>query len=422
MACSLCLVGLAPVQLWPQTFGHGMCCLAGGRPVSGDALVEHERAVDRDLEDAFGAGPQLDATENRRPSRRYLCCHTDSVIEIVSRNAVFDQYFVCGIDHPTTTIPKPDTEIVMRPHPVPVDASGDQVVLTSGRLRLTVVTAGGGIRELTFGERPVIDGYGVDEIALGARGQPLIPWPNRIADGRYEFAGRQYQVPLTEPDKRNALHGFARWMTWNIESRDASSAVLSLLMYPRQGYPFALYLETEYRVDAANVSVITSATNAGRAALPYANGFHPYITVGTPAIDRCRLTIPARTFLQVDERQIPTGRSLVEGTAYDFRAGRPIEDTVLDHAFTDLARDAGGMARVVLSAPEGSDSVAVRMDQAHPYLMVFTGDTLADVARRRTSIAVEPMTAAPNAFRSGEGLRVLQPGETFASEWGIEVT
>jgi aldose 1-epimerase len=50
--------------------------------------------------------------------------------------------------------------------------------------------------------------------------------------------------------------------------------------------------------------------------------------------------------------------------------------------------------------------------------MVFTGDTLADVKRR--SIAVEPMTCPPNAFRTGEGVIVLEPGESTTGRWGIE--
>ncbi|HKA27537.1 MAG TPA: hypothetical protein VKD88_09190, partial [Gaiellaceae bacterium] len=56
-------------------------------------------------------------------------------------------------------------------------------------------------------------------------------------------------------------------------------------------------------------------------------------------------------------------------------------------------------------------------DESFPYLMVFTGDGLPDVDRR--SIAVEPMTCAPNAFRTGEGLVRLEPGETHVGLWGI---
>ena len=50
--------------------------------------------------------------------------------------------------------------------------------------------------------------------------------------------------------------------------------------------------------------------------------------------------------------------------------------------------------------------------------MLFPGDLLADVNRR--SLGIEPMTCAPNAFQSGDGLITLEPGESFAAAWGIE--
>jgi aldose 1-epimerase len=301
-------------------------------------------------------------------------------------------------------------------------ASGDQVELKAGETRLVVVTMGGGMRELTHGEWRVLDGYEADQMATGGAGQPLIPWPNRLADGRYEFDGKVYQVPLTEPDKRNALHGFVRWLTWRVQQQEPSRVVLGLDMYPRPGYPFALSLSIEYRLSEAFVSVTTTAVNAGRSRLPYANGFHPYLSVGTPSVDRCNLLVPAASWYETDERQIPIAKRSVDGTRYDFRTTREIGPMALDVAFTDLAGDGDGKARVRLSAGDATRGVTLWMDESYRYVMAFTGDTLADESRRRRALAVEPMTAAPNAFRSGDGLRILEPGESFRSEWGLELT
>jgi aldose 1-epimerase len=301
----------------------------------------------------------------------------------------------------------------------PLIASGEQVVITAGDLRLTVVTAGGGMRELTIGDWQVLDGYAPDEVPVGAYGQPLIPWPNRLADGRYEFEGRTYQVPLSEPEKHNALHGFARWMTWRIEQHEASRARLGLEMYPRTGYPFALRIAVVYEVTPSGVTITTSAVNAGRSSLPYANGFHPYISAGTASIDECRLQIPADSWIATDERQIPVERRPVEQTIYDFRSPRPIGSARLDTAYTDLTRDSDGRSRLRLESEAGRQ-VTVWMGEGYRYVMAFTGDTLTDTKRRRRGLGVEPMTAAPNAFRSGEGLRILAPGESFLSDWGIE--
>jgi aldose 1-epimerase len=95
----------------------------------------------------------------------------------------------------------------------------------------------------------------------------------------------------------------------------------------------------------------------------------------------------------------------------DFREARPIGPARLDHCFTGLERDGGGRAAAKVGA------TTLWVDETFPYLMVFTGDGLPDVERR--SIAIEPMTCAPNAFRSGEGLIKLEPGETHVGRWGI---
>jgi len=126
--------------------------------------------------------------------------------------------------------------------------------------------------------------------------------------------------------------------------------------------------------------------------------------------------------LLADERQIPTGeQEPVDGTPYDFRTPRPLGDLRIDDAFAALTRDADGRARVRLTAPDETRTAELWMDEAYGWLMLFSGDTLSPDACRR-SLGVEPMTCAPNAFQSGDGLRTLQPGETFAGAWGIRAT
>jgi aldose 1-epimerase len=92
---------------------------------------------------------------------------------------------------------------------------------------------------------------------------------------------------------------------------------------------------------------------------------------------------------------------------------------VLDCAYPDLIRDADGLARVHLSIPDRFD-LTVWVDRLWSHLQVFTGDTMPPAERRR-SIAVEPMTCAPNAFNTGDGLRILAPDETLTGGWGVQV-
>jgi aldose 1-epimerase len=154
------------------------------------------------------------------------------------------------------------------------------------------------------------------------------------------------------------------------------------------------------------------ATNVGSGPCPYGAGAHPYLAVDGDRVDGVELRVPAHTVLQSNERALPVGRATVQGEL-DFREAKPIGSTALDHCFTDLERDEDGRARVVLAA-----GPTLWVDESYPFLMVFTGDGLPDVARR--SLAVEPMTCAPNAFRTGDGLVVLEPGETHSGTWGIQ--
>jgi aldose 1-epimerase len=250
------------------------------------------------------------------------------------------------------------------------------------------------------------------------RGQVLIPWPNRLRDGSYEFDGQRHQHVLTEPDNQNAIHGLVRWNAWTAGEREPHRVVMEHLLHAQPGYPFSLALGIEYALSEDGLRVRTTATNLGREPCPYGSGAHPYLTVGTPTVDTATLHAPAQTVLQSDARGIPTGATSVDGTQYDFRRPRPIAGTVLDNCYTDLERDSDGLARVVLRDGDSSSGLSFWLDESYPYLMLFTGDPLPDVDRR--SLAIEPMTCPPNAFRTGEALVILAPGQSHVSTWGIE--
>ena len=166
--------------------------------------------------------------------------------------------------------------------------------------------------------------------------------------------------------------------------------------------------------------MITTATNVGRAACPFGSGAHPYLTLGTETVDSLILRAPGRTVLQSDDRGLPVGAQSVEGTDFDFRRPRPIGAIKLDNAFTDLERDDDGLGRVRLRDPRGGSELTLWVDESYSHLMLFTGDPLPDVHRR--SLAVEPMTCPPNAFRSRTDLVDLEPGQSFTGRWGIRPT
>ena len=297
--------------------------------------------------------------------------------------------------------------------------SGEQHEISAGGHRAVVVSVGGGLRSYAVDGRAVVDGYDADRMADGARGQTLAPWPNRVKDGVWTWKGEKQQLSLTEPAQHNAIHGLVRWLGWALVDRSDSEVTLAVTSYPQPGFPWPVRVGITYALDeSSGLTVTTRITNLGDSEAPVACGSHPYLTVGTPTVDDATLQVPADTWLPTGEQQIPLGRQPVDGTPYDFRSPRPIGDTQIDYAYTDLQRDDDGRCRLRLSSPAGS-AATFWVDQAYPFLEVFTGDALPDESRRREGLGVEPMSAPPNALASGESLQVLAPGETWVGQWGI---
>jgi aldose 1-epimerase len=295
--------------------------------------------------------------------------------------------------------------------------SGDQYEISAGDYRAVVTESGGALRVLEHDGVPLVDGFDEDEMAPGGRGQLLMPWPNRIRDGAYSFSGRDLQLPLTEPSLRNASHGLARWTAWSLEEHTAASVTLTYRLMAQTGYPWTLDLRVVYDLSADGLTVTQSATNLAASPAPYASGAHPYLSVGAGPVDGWELTLPAATRSLVDDRLLPVGREDVSGTDYDFRIARPIRSVGFNDAFTSLERGDDGMATVLLTSPGDGRSVALWVDERHRWLQVFSADDVPGRARR--SLAVEPMTAQADAFRSGEDLVVIEPGEDFGASWGI---
>jgi aldose 1-epimerase len=297
--------------------------------------------------------------------------------------------------------------------------SGEQVEITLGDQRAVIVEVGAGLRSYSAEGRELLDGYSESEQCVGGRGHPLLPWPNRIRDGKYEWEGEAHQLDITEPALNNAIHGLTRWRNWHVAQRETSRVVMEHLLYPGPGYPFALDLQITYELSTDGLLVTTKATNAGRQTAPYGVGFHPYLRRPDGSIiDDAILTVPAAIEIIADDRLIPISRESVANGDGDFSTPKAIGGTVIDTCFTDLARDPDDRARFSFAEPDGSHTTTIWLDETYLYAMVFTGDTLAPVQRRR-GIAIEPMTCAPNAFQTGQDVIRLEPGENHISRWGV---
>ena len=281
---------------------------------------------------------------------------------------------------------------------------------------------GGGLRTYTAGGRPVLDGYPEDEPSSSGRGQVLMPWPNRLGDGRFVWNDVGLQTALTEPENHNAIHGLVRWASWTVAEEASHRVRMENRLYPQPGWPWILDLAVTYTLGDDGLEVRTTARNlpGGAGACPFGAGWHPYLDAFGGLVDEAVLTFGAATAYVADERGLPRHTVTVAGTDLDFSTGRPIGGAHLDTAFTDLARDSRGRATVELRAGDGSDRrTRLWVDAAYTHLMVFSGDTVDQVDRRRHGLAVEPMTCAPDMLRNGFGRIVLEEGETFEATWGL---
>lgn len=295
-----------------------------------------------------------------------------------------------------------------------------EITLQDGRWAAVVSTHGASLRGVTCDGEPVVTGYRGADAKQGGQGDVLIPFPGRVRDGRYTWDGVEHQLPLTDKDGPNAIHGFVRKVDWTLVSRTASSAEFGLQFAGATGYPFLLAVGIEYALHAAQgLRVTTTLANAGTTDAPVGVGFHPYVTVGSATIEADRLELPFADVLEF-ESLLPTGRVIAVGDAgLDFRVPRAIGDTRINHCFATPVR--GGDGRVVARLHGTTRVVSVWMDEGLDYAVVYTGDALAAGVARR-SIAIEPMSCATDALNHAAwGLIRLPPGATRVFRWGVSL-
>jgi aldose 1-epimerase len=293
--------------------------------------------------------------------------------------------------------------------------TGEQFTISNGPYAAVVTEVGATLRSLTFDGRDLINGFGVNDSVKGGRGQNLLPWPNRLRDGKYTFNGSEQQLPLSEPARHNASHGLARYVPWSVVELTDEHVTSQLRIFTQPGWPGVLEARITHRLGEEGLVVEVSAKNIGSTPLPFGYAAHPYLTVGEDTVDEVAVKVPARTFLEVDDRLLPAGLAPVDGTDNDLRDGTVIGSRNLDVAMTDIDRNLDGRWEVAVSL--GERRTTLWGDETMGWVQVFTGGPY-----RNWSLAVEPMTCGPNAFNPGpthDGLRILQPGESYRGSWGI---
>ncbi|WP_200962120.1 aldose 1-epimerase family protein [Mycobacterium sp. Root265] len=249
-------------------------------------------------------------------------------------------------------------------------------------------------------------------------GAVLIPWPNRVRDGRWVHDGRTHQLDVTDPCHGSALHGLLRDTTHQVIARSASAITLAAPVVPQPGYPFHLQTEVAYRLVPDGLSVTHTVRNLGSDCAPVAIGAHPFLKIGDVPTEALTLTMDGSHHIDVDDRLIPTGCTAVAGTQWDLRSGRLIADLDLDDAWS-VPIPPEGRSVHTLRSPDGR-TVALWADESFGFVHVFITREFPYADRFATAVALEPMTAPADAFNNGVGLRWLAPDATLSASWGID--
>jgi aldose 1-epimerase len=275
--------------------------------------------------------------------------------------------------------------------------------------------------------RPVVastDDFAKDPTKPSHSGTPvLFPFPNRIREGRFTFAGKTYQLPANNGP--NAIHGFAIAANWDVveHKADASGAVVAgryqiskhspamRALWPTDGI-----LDMRYRLAEGRLTLDVRVSNPTGDDFPYGWGIHPYFWLpldpsGDPA--KTEVILPASEYWALKDL-LPTGERKPVDARLDFRKGQPLKGLKLDDVLTGMHAQ-GGVCRLVDRALGAEFRLG--FDKNIRELVVFTPPWFA--AR---SIAVEPYTQATDAINLeprgiDAGLRVLKHGE--AHEFAI---
>ncbi|HRP31633.1 MAG TPA: aldose 1-epimerase [Agriterribacter sp.] len=265
----------------------------------------------------------------------------------------------------------------------------------------------------------IIDSYNskseFDELAEanGFKGLKLSPFPCRIPGGLYRFNNHDFQLTNT---LRNgaAIHGLLYRQSFQIiqEQVSGNSAILTLLHEYRntdKGYPFAYSCLVEYRLEANNtLQISTQITNNSTTAMPLADGWHPYFTLGK-RVDGLELQFQAREILEFVDL-IPTGKTYPYSL---FSSPKQIGEIALDNSY--LLDFAQSQPLCVLRNPASGWQLSIQPENSYPYLQIY-------IPPHRNSIAIENLSAPPDSFNNGIGLVVLQPGAAtrFVTQYTVE--
>jgi aldose 1-epimerase len=252
----------------------------------------------------------------------------------------------------------------------------------------------------------------------------LTPFPGRTAYAQFSWLGETYKLVNNVSWAPHALHGFLQDKEWTFESFESDSESCTAVFscdWPGAfaGFPFPFRATNAITFTGESVTISSSVKNIGVSDLPYSEGWHPYFMLGEK-IDNLTLKLPNSSLAVLDSADLPTGNFKEDAR---FVNGRKIYDEFINDCFclekemTHLQTVDGDFinnAHVLLE----SDRYALDIWQKagleqYNAIQIYTPPD-------RMSIAIEPMTAEPDALNHHRGLIVIPPGEERSFTFGCE--
>ncbi len=294
--------------------------------------------------------------------------------------------------------------------------TGDRYELTSGTTRAEVGALAAVLCALEVDGVRLTETVPRDGLPPHGCGIVLAPWPNRVRDGRWTLDGEVQQLDISEPATGNASHGLLRNTGYRVLDRADDTLVLGALIAPQHGWPFLIETSVHYVVSAYGLSVTHVARNLGDRPAPWAVGAHPYFRVGETPVEDLTVTVARGRRLELDDQLIPVATHPVDAE-YDLRTPRRVGDLDLNTGYALAPDDEWNAEAARLTAPDGA-AVSLWTDHAFGWIQAYTPRDFPRDGVAGQAIALEPMTAPPDALNSGEGLLWLEPGESTQAAWG----
>lgn len=289
----------------------------------------------------------------------------------------------------------------------------------SAVVEAVVSETGASPRVLRVNGVDLVEAYQAGAVPPMAAGVVLVPWPNRVDSAVWALHGAEQQLEVTEPALGHAIHGLLSRARYAVTARGAGHVTLSADIEPTAGYPFRLATSVTYDLTPDGMHVGHRIRNDSDEAAPVALGTHPYLRIGDVPAAELTVTLPAARSFDLDERNIPVGSSDVTGTELDLRGGVRVGEAVPHASFGELDV-VDGVITHSLRAEDGRILELVA-DPDFAYVHFYVTEDFPGERGRTTAVAIEPMTAPPNALRSGVGLHWLEPGATWAPGWALRL-